>query len=122
MTWSQAQTYCTELGGELAKITDARENDFVLALARKNAPSVKQVWIGLQWVSNVNYFMWSDYSSLVYTNWAPNEPNGNDKEPCGHMWTRQTEIIPNQAAWFWNDLLCTSTRYRCGVVCKRVPL
>ena len=77
------------------KITNARENEFVLALARKSAPSRKQVWIGLMWTANG--FYWSDYSVPVYKAWAPKEPNGNSHEPCGNMWTRQSSasIRPN---------------------------
>ena len=44
---------------------------------------MKQIWIGLMWTENAYY--WSDYSVLTYKNWAPNEPNGKDQEPCGNM-------------------------------------
>ena len=122
MTRSNAQAYCVELGGELAKITSARENDFVLALARKHAPSVKQVWIGLEWYSGGNFFVWSDKSLPGYSNWAPREPNGLANEPCGHMFTGHTDHLPERGSGYWNDLPCgIHQTFPCGTVCKRLP-
>jgi len=43
------------MGGDLVKITSAPENEFVLALARKKAPLMKQMWIGLMWTSSSFY-------------------------------------------------------------------
>ena len=120
-TWHQAQAYCKSLKGELVKITSAEENHFVLALARQKAPSVKQVWIGLKWDSNIRQFMWSDHSVPVYKNWAPHEPNGNAREPCSNMWTGHAGRLTG-ASGYWNDLACNvNPHIRCGLVCKRVP-
>ena len=41
--------YCKELGGNLVKINSQEENEFVLNLVNKLAPSLKQIWIGLVW-------------------------------------------------------------------------
>ena len=121
--WHQAQAYCHELEGELVKINSLEENEFVLALARKQAPSVEQVWIGLKRDPRINDFIWSDHSIPVYTNWAPNEPNGGEAELCGHMYTRRTDCLPNRASGYWNDLRCDAIRpgWHCGLVCKRLP-
>jgi len=122
MTWSEAQAYCKECGGELVKITNVRENDFVLALARKVAPSLKLVWIGLKWDSSAKAYFWSDYSDPAYKNWAPNEPNGNAKEPCSNMWTGDTGHLPQRASGYWNDLTCgVHSNWASGLVCKRLP-
>ncbi|RMX46179.1 hypothetical protein pdam_00007827 [Pocillopora damicornis] len=114
MTWHQAQRFCRRLGGDLVKITSARENEFVLALARKSAPTRKQVWIGLMWTAND--FYWSDYSVPVYKAWAPNEPNGKSREPCSNMWTGHTSFMPIRANGYWNDLPCTApSNLPCGL-------
>ena len=103
------------------KINSAEENEFVLALAKKKAPSRKQVWIGLKWESSTKQFLWSDYSVPVYKNWAPHEPNGNAGEPCGHMWTGHTTTLPYRASGYWNDLGCgMNPHLPCGLVCKRL--
>ena len=121
-TWYQAQAYCSGLGGRLVKINSAEENEFVLNLVNERAPSVKQVWIGLKWNPSVNDFLWSDHSVPVYKNWGPHEPNGNAAEPCGHMWTKGTTYLPNQAPGYWNDLACgVHAHYPCGLACKRLP-
>ncbi|KAL9988362.1 hypothetical protein ACROYT_G002799 [Oculina patagonica] len=120
LTWHQSQQYCRRHGGDLVKITSARENEFVLALARKKAPSRQQIWIGLMWTANA--FYWSDYSVPVYRNWAPNEPNGKAREPCSNMWTGHTSPLPIRASGYWNDRTCQgSPHFPCGFVCKALP-
>ena len=121
-TWYQAQAYCQARKGALVKINSGEENEFVLELVRKNAPSVKQVWIGLKWESSVNKFLWYDKSFPVYTNWAPHEPSSHGSEPCGHLFTGHTSYLPNRASGYWNDLTCGIHKdLHCGLVCKRLP-
>ena len=120
-SWQQAQAYCKARRGELVKITSAEENNFVLALARERAPSRKQVWMGLQWDSRIRSFVWFDYSLPVYKNWAPHEPNGNARQPCGSMWTGHAGNL-GRASGYWNDFPCRVFRHWPVVfVCKRVP-
>lgn len=120
-TGSDAQKFCKASGAELVKITSQSENDFVLALAREKAPSLKQVWIGLQFESSAKDFYWSDGSFPVYKNWAPGEPSGNAREPCGHMWTGQTPVRRIRASGSWNDLRCSiNRRFPNGLVCKKL--
>ena len=69
------------------KINSQEENEFVLNLVNKLAPSLKQIWIGLEWDSQLKAFVWYDHSVPTFTKWSPNEPNGNGVEPCSNMWT-----------------------------------
>ena len=103
------------------KINSAEENEFVLNLVTETAPSLKQVWIGLKWSSTA--FYWYDHSVPVYTNWAPNEPSGNAREPCGHMWMDgHSYALPVRAAGYWNDLTCgVHSSLPNGIVCERLP-
>jgi len=103
------------------KINSAEENEFVLNLVTKKAPSLKQVWIGLKWFSNK--FYWYDHSVPVYTRWAPHEPNGNAREPCGQMWMDgHLSLLPLTAAGYWNDSPCQVTSGAPnGIVCERLP-
>ena len=120
-TKTDAQNFCKASGAELVKITSQDENDFVLALAREKAPSVKQVWIGLQYETGPKDFYWSDGSFPTYKNWAPREPNGNSSEPCGSMWTRQTPVIRIRPSGSWNDAPCSIINgYPMGLVCKKL--
>ena len=107
------------MGGDLVKITSARENEFVLALVRDKASASKQVWIGLTFIAGD--FYWSDYSVPVYKAWAPNEPNGRSREPCGIMWTGHTTHLPNRASGYWNDRICgVHSLFPAGLVCKKL--
>ena len=118
---NEAQQFCSDRTAELVKITSQEENDFVVALVRQKTPSIQQVWIGLQYVSSA--FYWSDNSVPTYTNWAPNEPNGNANEPCGHMWTKRDDHLPARAPGYWNDIPCNKqANFPNGIVCKKLPL
>ena len=119
-TWQHAQTYCKGLGGNLVKINSQEENEFVLNLVNKLAPSLKQIWIGLEWDSRLNAFVWYDHSVPTFTKWAPQEPNGNAMAPCSHMWTGH-EGSSLRASGDWNDLSCWHPGLPCGLVCKRLP-
>lgn len=96
------------------KISSNRENEFMLALVRKEL-KMAQFWMGLQWIGD--RFYWSDSSYR-----APGEPNGKAAEPCSFMWTGTANILPNRAAGYWNDEPChLNPTFRNGIVCKRLP-
>ena len=120
-TRPDAKQWCSDQRGDLVKINSAEENDFVLQLVRQKAPSLKQVWTGLEW--HTNAFFWSDLSVPVYTNWASGEPNSNGREPCGHMYVGgHSQQLPGRASGSWNDIHCeVHPRYPNGIVCKRLP-
>ena len=100
------------------KINSVEENEFVLALIKRRAPALKQIWIGLKWNSTIKEYLWSDLSTPVYKNWAPHEPNGYAKEPCSNMWVARYAGITGH----WNDLPCEVVSHLpCGLVCKMLP-
>ncbi|CAH3179758.1 unnamed protein product, partial [Porites lobata] len=101
-TWQNAQMHCIELGGNLVKINSKEENEFVLNLVNKLAPSLKQIWIGLKWDSHVKAYVWFDHSVPTFTKWSSNEPNSNGMEPCGNMWTGHAGDY-FRASGDWND-------------------
>ena len=101
------------------KINSKEENEFVLNLVNKLAPSLKQIWIGLEWDSRLKAFVWYDHSVPTFTKWSPNEPNGNGLEPCGNMWTGHEGSFTS-ASGDWNDLTCWHSGLPCGLVCKRI--
>jgi len=109
------------LGGGLVKINSAEENEFVLNLVTRKAPSLKQVWIGLKWSSN--NFYWYDHSVPVYTSWAPGQPSGNFREACGQMWMNgHSNALPARAAGYWNNYPCrVDSSLPNGIVCERLP-
>ncbi|XP_067053754.1 lithostathine-1-like [Acropora muricata] len=119
MTEEQAQQYCDqEMDANLAKINSKEENNFVLDVAKRHAPSAKKVWIGMKWVNSARNYYWYDNSVPTFTNWAPGEPNGKVKEPCVAMYIGQYELLPVKAAGYWNDEVCDAPHI--AAVCKRL--
>ena len=119
MTQEEAQQYCDqEMDANLAKINSKEENDFVLAVAKRHAPSTKSVWIGLKWQSSAKNFYWYDNSVAAFTNWAPGEPSGKAKEPCVVMLTGQYDLLPIGLAGYWNDLSYDAPHL--PAMCKRL--
>ena len=99
------------------KINSQEENEFVLNLVNKLAPSLKQIWIGLVWGNRVKAFVWYDHSVPTLTKWSPNEPNGKTRESYGNMWTGYAGISV-RASGDWNDWIAGAP---CGLVYKRLP-
>ena len=97
------------------KINSVVENGFLLQLVRHEAPSVKQVWIGLVWHSETEDWAWIDNSHPVYTSWRPGEPNGFEHKPCGEMYVDNTSNFP--IIGYWNDRACGKTN---GIVYKKL--
>ena len=102
------------------KINSQEENEFVLNLVNKLAPSLKQVWIGLEWDSQLKAFVWYDHSVPTFIKWAPHEPSAKSKEPYSNMWTGHAGSY-SMPSGGWNDLAGWDTRFPCGLVCKRLP-
>ncbi len=78
MTWTDADTLATSLGGYLATVQSAAENDFLRDnFFPDNVPgNTSQIfWIGLNDAANEGTFVWSNGEPVGYTNFEPGEPN-----------------------------------------------
>lgn len=120
LTEKQAEQYCDQkMDANLAKINSQEENNFVLDLAHRHAPSAERVWIGLKWeeLPKDSDFYWYDHSFPTFKNWAPGEPNGNAKEPCVLMYVGKYNKLPQWGAGYWNDINCEE---KIAAVCKRL--
>ena len=99
---SDARRNCQRLGGDLAKITSASENQFIVDLVTKQNKITGSVWLGLHQKAD-NKFYWTDDTLLTgYSNWRPGDPNnaGQGKK-CVQF------IGAASARSKWNDLPCT---------------
>ena len=118
LTEGEAQQYCDkEMDANLVKINSQEENNFVLDLVNKHAPSAATVWIGLKWESSPKDFYWYDHSVPTFKNWAPGEPNGKANEPCAEIFVGRDANLPQRASGYWNDVGC---HVQLGAVCKRL--
>ncbi len=91
--WHEAESQAVALGGHLASIGDAEENEFVASIVPWNAAW----WIGLSDQVTEGDWVWSDGSPTNFLSWnQPYEPNGGTGENCAEIGDTGT----------WNDLNC----------------
>ena len=72
MTWHEAKAFCERLGGHLATITSAREQQFVQNLIKDG--SKNQYWLGATDEVREGDWRWVTGEGWGYTNWLVGEP------------------------------------------------
>ncbi|MFW6172084.1 MAG: FlgO family outer membrane protein [Planctomycetota bacterium] len=79
-----AEKYCNDRGGYLARIESAEEQRFVLGLLSTVCPNSPQIWIGGSDEKREGEWVFPDGSPLRYSNWGPESPNnrGNEDYVC----------------------------------------
>jgi len=103
LNWSDARRTCQHLGGDLAIIRSAEENNFIFGLAKKQKTITDWgVWLGLTRKSDKEFY-WIDDTPLTghYSAWGSGEPNSPNSEYCSNMFgtgSRQGT---------WNDIWCS---------------
>ncbi len=107
LTFAEARTSCMGFGGDLVKIDDQAEQDFLLGQPLPAAPTV---YIGLSDEAVEGAFVWVfDDSAPAFTAWGMGEPNDAlDGEDC-------TQLAV--AAGTWNDIACTTAS---AFVCEAI--
>ncbi len=114
--WHEAESYCENLGGHLAIIESAEENEFLTqnyAIPFLNGrpflggtdEEVEGVW---KWIDG------RTFDEVGYENWAPGEPNNNGDEDYLHFYNngRWNDIDPdgNYYGNYW--------KYASGFLCE----
>jgi len=93
LSGSAAQAFAQTLGSNLVSVQSQAENNCIVnSLTDMGQTGV--IWIGFNDEDAEGNFVWYDQSPVVYTNWAPGEPNNSGDEDC-------TQIYPDG---MWNDL------------------
>jgi len=107
------------LGGDLAIITSAEENQFVFDLIKKQDTFTKLgAWIGIKRKADSRLY-WVD-DALVeghYSAWYSGQPDNSwGREGCGHMLGTHRGL-----GGTWNDLPCflPSVHYNPVVLCQK---
>lgn len=94
---------CTQAGGQLASPRSAAENE---ALQQLVTAQNKIAFLSMTDATTEGKFTYPTGETLVYSNWAPGEPNNNGgAENC-------VEILTNGK---WNDKNCKEQRL---VICE----
>ena len=102
-TWVGAQIEAVTLGGNLATINDAAEQDWALSTFT-TIGTPRAFWIGLNDLGKEGAFTWVSGATSTYSNWWPGEPNnsGPQGESYVHIWGESRELFPLRG--YWNDL------------------
>jgi gliding motility-associated-like protein len=110
LTGSAAQAFAQNLGANLISVQSLAENTCIINdLNAKGYGGV--IWIGFNDEAVEGTFVWYDQSPIIYTNWAPGEPNQSGNEDC-------TQIYPNGQ---WNDLDCASNNSKSVIEVNLCP-
>ena len=102
-TYSSADTTCEELGGKMAHIQIASDQNKIVWLM--NAHQETTAYFGLRYKSD-GVYQYKDGTSPVYEQWRPGEPNMASAEPCVAVDTKYGE------EGGWVDVGCTYDSYK----------
>ncbi|XP_055549917.1 perlucin-like [Wyeomyia smithii] len=109
--WFQATEYCNSIGMRLAVITNAQENDNVIAFVEADSRNIPVVWIGGNDYGEEGEFYWQPTGvKFSYTSWSSGQPdNAGGNENC----------VETKSAygWKWNDAKCHLVQH---FVCENV--
>ncbi|KAM9802748.1 secretory phospholipase A2 receptor-like isoform 2-T2 [Syngnathus typhle] len=95
--WADAQTVCMKLGANLVSILSEVEEKWV---KKASDLDTSDMWTGLNDLSVLGMFEWSDHHEVTFTNWAPEEPKNSEKD-CVAMsqmtgkWKQMSCELPN---------------------------
>ena len=100
-TWQDAENHCQKEGGHLTSIHSPEEQNLVVSLHSGS------FWAGGSDLDTEGNWKWTDNTSLSFTDWRKEEPNGGETENC-------LELIRVENS-FWNDRQCSDPLY---FICK----
>jgi hypothetical protein len=101
--WPAAEQIGVSLGGHLATINNAAENEWVFTNFSNFGGGDRALWIGLNDAGQENIWQWISGAPVTYFNWAPGEPNnGGGLFPSENhvlIWNPSSGFPPGS----WND-------------------
>jgi len=71
--WTDAENEALSLGGHLATINDAAEQEWLLSIFSPSRD--RHLWIGLNDASQEGLFVWVNDDPFLFSNFPPGEPN-----------------------------------------------
>jgi hypothetical protein len=109
LTWHEAKKKCEQVGGRLAVIDSAEENEFVVGLVKKS--KVVEVWLGATDEKKEGEWVWVTGKRMTYRNWERTQPN--NKPPGEHY----LMLVLGQDGR-WSDQPDKSVQHKPGFVCQ----
>ena len=96
-TWSQSQSTCLSLGGQLTKMESQGEMEFL-----KGKFGGNRFWLGATDLSTEGSWQWPDGSAVSWSYWASQNPDGGTSQNCA-IWHNSLHA--------WNSIPCYFSRY-----------
>ena len=109
LTWQQAEARCLEMGGHLAIVRNAAENQFLAAMMK--AGGLDAAWLGATDAKVEGRWVWVDGTNMSYSNWGPGQPN-NKGDGEDHL------ILLLKFNATWSDQPNSSTQHDPGFICE----
>ncbi|XP_041476506.1 uncharacterized protein LOC121424795 [Lytechinus variegatus] len=111
-SWSDAQDYCQELGGDLVTVETEREFNFLVSYYRYRYSS-RRFWIGLRYIPAEDVYRWETAISEYPwdgSHWDSGKPDGAaSDQTCVEFSTAQS----------YNDEVCSASLY---YICEKDTL
>lgn len=76
--WPAAEQIAVSLGGHLATINDAAENEWIFNTFGSYGGLERPMWIGLNDAAQEGSWVWVNGEPATYRNWSPIEPNSGN--------------------------------------------
>lgn len=106
-TWTDSQSQAVLLGGHLATIDDAAENQWILQTVASSGSAVSTLWIGLTDRDQEGTWTWVSGATSPYRNFRAGEPNGDVGNWSGCDYASM--YIGGPYAGQWNDTSDTNS-------------
>lgn len=104
--WDDAEAYCESIGGYLATVTSAEENDLIYGLIQNEPKNV--YWLGGSLYGDA--WHWVTGEAWEYTNWGKNKPD-NYNECCEDRCQMYRVEYNSNPVGTWNDAAYNGAGY-----------
>jgi hypothetical protein len=103
-TWTYSERAAQVLGGHLATIRDAAEQQWLVDTFSSLGGVPRSLWLGARFQTNENKHVWVSGEPLRFRNWAPDQPDfgHGTGESFIHVWSPGSS---NRLDGQWNDAL-----------------
>uniref|UniRef100_A0A8C0UYT6 Macrophage mannose receptor 1-like n=1 Tax=Cyanistes caeruleus TaxID=156563 RepID=A0A8C0UYT6_CYACU len=108
LTWHAARDVCFSLGGNLATISNGQVQAFLFYHLKY---ATTNVWIGMNDINRESTFLWTDGSTVSYTNWD----NGAPEKQQSYFDYYEFRTLTDDSDGKWRDDSCDNER---GYVCQ----
>lgn len=96
--WVEARAFCETVGGHLATMTSAEENDFVYNFMRENG--FLTAYFGLMDEERDRTWVWVSGEPVEYLNWHLGQPSYSGRERYGMYFYKHTDGTWNDAHFY----------------------